>query len=337
MMKHLLLDIPLPPAALDRLAAIPGLAVHPIPPVDPPRAFPTDLLRAASFLFTKNPPTNFADAGSLQLLQLATVGYEHWREHRLQDRGIRICNARGVFDTAIAEWNVAMMIALRRDLPAMQRNQQASQWVREPRFALEVRNKVVGLWGYGGIGRETARLSRALGMTVHVLTRSPIRPRQNTYTQPGTGDPDGSLPHRLFRPEEERDFLAGLDFLILALPHTQASRGLIGPDQLRTLKPSAFLLNPARGPIVQEAALVQALREGWIAGAALDTHYVYPLPTEHPLWTLPNVILTPHISGSDRSDEYPGRIADLLTQNVERFLAGQPLLNELTRAELDEA
>lgn len=335
-MKHLLLDIPLPAATLERIAAL-GVVVHAIPPGEPVRALPSDLLRAAHFLFTKQPPTNFVDARSLELLQLATVGYEHWREQRLQDTTVRVCNARGVFDTAIGEWNVGMMIALRRDLRAMHRNQEAATWVREPRFAFEIRNKVVGLWGYGGIGRETARLARALGMTVHVLTRSPIGPRHDTYVQPGTGDPQGTLPHRTFTPAQEREFLGGLDFLILALPQTQTSRGLIGVAQLRALKPTAFLLNPARGPIVQEAALLQALRAGWIAGAALDTHYVYPLPPEHPLWGFPNVILTPHISGSDRSDEYPARIGELLASNLERYLARQPLLNELTRRELDEA
>jgi phosphoglycerate dehydrogenase-like enzyme len=336
-MKHLLTDIPLPAVILDRLAALPGLRVHVVQPQDPPRELPADLLRQANFLLTKHPPTNFAEARSLELLQLATVGYEHWREQRLQERDVRVCNARGVFDTAIAEWNVAMMIALCRDLPAMLRNQQDAHWSREPRFAFEIRDRVVGLWGYGGIGRETARVARMLGMTVHVLTRSAIVPRENTYVQPGSGDPEGILPHRRFGIEEEREFLQSLDFLILALPHTRTSRGLIGPEQLRALKPSAFLLNPARAPIVQEAALVQALREGWIAGAALDTHYAYPLPADHPLWKFPRVILTPHISGSDRSDAYPARIGDLLAQNIERYLAGQPLLNLLTSRELDEA
>jgi phosphoglycerate dehydrogenase-like enzyme len=103
---------------------------------------------------------------------------------------------------------------------------------------------------------------------------------------------------------------------------------------LRALRPGAFVLNPARGPIIQEQALLRALQEKRIAGAALDTHYHYPLPPEHPLWKLPNAILTPHISGSTLSPRYRLRLWDIFAQNVERFTRGDPLLNELTAVQL---
>ena len=124
--------------------------------------------------------------------------------------------------------------------------------------------------------------------------------------------------------------MSGLDFLVLALPHTRQSGGLIGEEQLRALPRTAFLLNPARGPIVQEAALLRALAEDWIAGAALDTHFAYPLPPEHPLWRAPNAILTPHVAGADHSRAFPARMGDLFVQNVRRYRAGEALLNELT-------
>jgi phosphoglycerate dehydrogenase-like enzyme len=254
----------------------------------------------------------------------------------MAERPLRVCNARGVFDTAIAEWTLAMMVNLVRDLPRMMRNQEAARWERIDRFQQEVRGRTVGLWGYGGIGRETARLARASGLTVHVLTRAGVRPRVNAYAQPGTGDPEGVLPDRVFVAGQEREFLSGLDFLVLALPHTRQSEGMVGEEQLQALPPTAFVLNPARGPIIREQSLVRALREGWIAGAALDTHYAYPLPSEHPLWGLPNVILTPHVSGADKSRAFPDRIADLFLQNVKRYLAGRPLLNEITPQEWRE-
>jgi phosphoglycerate dehydrogenase-like enzyme len=100
---------------------------------------------------------------------------------------------------------------------------------------------------------------------------------------------------------------------------------------------SAFLLNPARGPLVQETALLRALEEGWIAGAAIDTHYHYPLPPEHPLWRAPNVILTPHISGSGQSPYFLDRVWDIFVENMRRFISGRPLLNELTPAQLSGA
>jgi phosphoglycerate dehydrogenase-like enzyme len=118
------------------------------------------------------------------------------------------------------------------------------------------------------------------------------------------------------------------------MPLTKASEGIVGEKELRALPRTAFLLNPARGSLVQEQALLKGLREGWIAGAALDTHYAYPLPSEHPLWQFPNVILTPHISGSAQSPRFLERIWDIFVQNVERWLSGQPLLNELSIPQL---
>ena len=168
-----------------------------------------------------------------------------------------------------------------------------------------------------------------------VSLRQGARPRLLTYALPGTGDPDGILPHRVFVAGEERLFLRDLDFLIVSLPQTKATEGLIGEDELRALPRRAYLLNPARGPIVREAALLRALREGWIAGAALDTHYQYPLPPEHPLWREPTAIMTPHISGSSGGPHFEARLWDLFTQNAVRLARGEPLLNELTPAELN--
>jgi phosphoglycerate dehydrogenase-like enzyme len=228
-----------------------------------------------------------------------------------------------------------MMVNLARDLRQMVRNQEQGTWDRAARVQREVRGMTVGLWGYGGLARETARLAKQMGLRVHVLTRNGrVEPRRLVYTVPGTGDPDGTLPDRVFRAGEELAFLAGLDFLVLALPLTKATEGLIGDRELRALPRSAYLLNPARGPIVQLDALLRALREGWIAGAALDTHYQYPTPPDHPLWHLPNVVMTPHIAGSSLSPRFKARLWDIFTINAHRFVRGEPLLNALTPEEL---
>jgi phosphoglycerate dehydrogenase-like enzyme len=336
-MTRLLLSVTVDEASVRRLEALPGVAVRVVAPHEREWDLPDDLARGVEVLLCKYPPRNLAALTDLKVVQLSTVGYEHLRHLGLADRPLRVCNARGVFDTAIAEWNLAMMVNLARDLRAMVRNQDGGRWDRDARFQQEVRGRTVGLWGYGGIGRETARLARAFGLTVHALTRSGIRPRRDAYAPPGTGDAEGVLPDRAFVAGQEREFLAGLDFLVLALPHTQQTGGLIGAAQLRALPPTAFLLNPARGPIVQEAALLRALAEGWIAGAALDTHFAYPLPPEHPLWRAPNVILTPHVAGADHSLAFPARMGDLFVQNVQRYREGRALLNELTAREWREA
>jgi phosphoglycerate dehydrogenase-like enzyme len=335
-MTRILSDIPLPESCLRRLHALPGESVHLLPAHDARWDVPAEHLAGPEVLLCKWPPRNLFEMRDLKVMQLSTVGFEHLRHFDLADKPLRVCNARGIFDPAIGEWCLAMMINLTRDLRGMIRHQEDRVWERADRFQQEARGRVVGLWGYGGIGRETARLAKAVGMTVHVMTRTGVRARQNTYVTPGTGDPEGVLPDRVFVTGQEKEFLAGLDFLVLALPHTQASRGLIGEEQLKALPRRAFVLNPARGPIIEESALLAALRQAWIAGAALDTHYAYPLPADHPLWQFPNVILTPHISGADKSGHFLGRIGDLFVQNATRYREGRPLLNEITAAEWRE-
>jgi phosphoglycerate dehydrogenase-like enzyme len=336
-MLDILCEVPLDPAGAAALAALPGVRVTHLPPHKGEWDLPAELLPGPEVILCRLPPGNLDALTKLKLVHICTVGYEHLRERNLQDRPFRVCNARGLFDTAIAEWSLAMMVNLVRDLRGMIRNQEHGVWDRGTAFHQEVRERVLGLWGYGGIGRETARLAKAFGMTVHALTRRGVGPRQDYYSLPGTGDPEGTLPDRVFTAGQEHDFLAGLDFLVLALPHTRHSGGMVGEAELKALPRRAFVLNPSRGPIIQEQALLRALRERWIAGAALDTHYAYPLPPDHPLWRFPNVILTPHISGSDRSTLFPRRMAELFRQNVERYRAGQPLLNEVTRQEWLEA
>jgi len=214
------------------------------------------------------------------------------------------------------------------------RNQEARVWDPAGQFQMEIHGSVAGIWGYGGIGRETARLAKAFGVEVHVMTRSGVRPRRGVYNVPGTGDPEGVLPDRWFTLGQEEQFLQALDFLVLAMPLTESTEGIIGEAELRALPRRAFLLNSARGPLVQEQALLDALRQGWIAGAALDAHYYYPMPADHPLWTFPNVIMTPHIAGDELDPHFAERLWDIFTQNLQRYIHGEPLLNELTPAQL---
>ena len=300
------------------------------------RARELDLARIADadVLFCTFPPTNHAAMRNLKWIQIASTGYTQLHGLGLPERGIRATNARGCFDIPIGEWNVAMMINLARDCRQMIRNQDAAIWDRSAIFQNEIRGLTVGIWGYGGIGRETARLARHCGLHVHVMTRGGVTPRRDIFVEPGTGDPEGALPHRVFRAGEEGAFLRELDFLIVALPLSKTTEGLIGERELQALPRRAFVLNPARGPIIRQEALLRALREKWIAGAALDTHYHYPMPPEHPLWRFPNVIFTPHISGSSLSPKFKSRLWQIFALNVERFQRGEPLLNELTAAQL---
>lgn len=333
-MKNILIDMDVHAASLARLKKIDGLSVATIEPGLSARRLPVEILHDRDILFCTFPPSNLADMKRLKYIQIASAGYAQLYHLGLVERGIRACNAGGVNDIPIAEWNIAMMVNLARDLRGMVRNQEKGFWDRDARFQREIRGSTVGIWGYGGIGRETARLAKNMGLAVHVLDAQPVGPRQNYYVVPGTGDPEGVLPDRVFSPGQERAFLSALDFLVLSMPLTKRTEGLVTAEYLKMMPPHAFVLNPARGPLIAEDALLQALREGWIAGAALDTHYYYPMPPEHPLWHFPNVIMTPHVSGSTMSPRFLERLWDLLIQNVERYAAGGSLLNELTASQL---
>ncbi len=334
-MTSILVDVPVYGPALEALKSLAGVSVDVCDPiveacVERPKA----LLADREILFCGVPPANLEDMSRLRWIQIASSGFEHLVPLRLPERGIRASNARGVFDIPIAEWCIAMMVNLTRDLPQLHRNQQVGRWDRDARFQTEIRGRTVGFWGYGGLARETARLAKALGLRVHVLARSEVLPQTNIYCVADTGDPNGTLPDAVFGMEDKEVFLASLDFLVMALPLNGQTRGIVTDEDLRALPPSAFVLNPARGPLIQETALLTALREGWIAGAALDTHYQYPMPSDHPLWTLPNVLMTPHISGSTKSTRFSERVWDLFVQNVIRYKAGERLLNQLDPAAL---
>lgn len=334
-MINILIDIPVYQPLFDLLKQMKDVNVEVVAePQEKVRSLPPSMIKNCHILFCTFPPENHDEMKHLKMVQIASAGYNQLIGLGLQQRGVKACNALGVFDVPIAEWNIAMMINLRRDLRTMIRNQENKSWDRSASFQKEIRGCTVGIWGYGGIGRETARLAKMLGMKVHVMTRNGIKVRKDIYCVPGSGDIDGKLPDRVFAENEKELFLNGLDFLIMALPQTKATTGIIGEAELKMLQPHAFILNPARGPLIQETPFLQSLIKGNIAGAAVDTHYYYPMPENHPMWSLPNVIMTPHISGSSASNRFQERVWEIFVLNVERFLKGQVLLNRIGDDEL---
>lgn len=335
-MKKILVVMAVETERLERLRQMQGVEVHVIPEYETSYKLPKELIEDKHILFCHLPPSNLDEMKALEWIQLGSSGYSHVTKLGLQEKGVKVTNAQGIFDTAIAEWNVSMMINLARDMRSMMHNQDKGIWDRDARYQQEIRGKTAGIWGYGGIGRETARLIKTMGIKVHAMVRKEIKPRRGQFVLPGVGDPEGVLPDRVFTSGQELEFLHDLDFLILSLPLTGNTKGLIGERELRALPANAYLLNPARGPIVQEEALLRALREGWITGAALDTHFVYPMPPDHPLWRLPNVIMTPHISGSSSNPFFLERVWELFLQNTRKYTSGEVLLNELSDEQLNE-
>ena len=297
------------------------------------QTLPLELVKDVDVLFCELLPANI-DLDRLKWIQLTSAGYTQVLGLPILEKKIRVTNGLGNFDIPIAEWNIMMMLWWRRNMLDAQASQRGKVWDRAAKYQRELRGATVGFYGYGGIARETARLAKAMGLTVWALIRGSITKRPRTFCVEGTGDPEGGLPDRVFTPDRIKEFLGGVDYLIVTVPLTPATKGIIGEKELRMLKPSAVLINPARAPVIEEQAYLRCLQEGWIRGSSLDVHYAYPLPPEHPLWSMPNLIMTAHISGAAASPQFLERAYSIFVQNLERYCSSQPLLNELTPAQL---
>jgi phosphoglycerate dehydrogenase-like enzyme len=270
----------------------------------------------------------------MEWIQLGSAGHEQVADLPLRSRGIRVTNASGVNDIPIAEWCLMMMLVFERRLRELFTLQEARTWSRDAKFQVELRGRRVGIIGYGNIGRETARLCRSFGMEVWAMNRGGVGPRPLKYVPVGSGDVEGLLPHCSFDLDDMGKFLPSLDYLVVTAALNPATTGFLGERELGLLPPSAVIVNPARAHLIDEAALVGALREERIAGIALDAHYREPLPPDDPFWRLPNAVLTPHISGSSESPQYLRRVWDLFASNLERYLSGDALLNEVSWTDL---
>jgi phosphoglycerate dehydrogenase-like enzyme len=192
---------------------------------------------------------------------------------------------------------------------------------------LEVRGSTVGIVGYGSIGRQLARVLNSLGATVLANKRDAMHPEDYDYIPAGLGDPGGDFVHRLYPAEALRGMVKECDFVVVTLPKTPDTQNIINSEVLAAFKPTAFLIDVSRGGIVDHTPLINALRDKKIAGAALDVYPEEPLAPESPLWKLPNVILTPHISGN--TPKYDERAVEMFSTNLQRYLAGQPLYNRI--------
>jgi phosphoglycerate dehydrogenase-like enzyme len=304
-----------------------------VEPVGPGGAIGAALAETATVLFADHPPAEIADMRRLRWIQLGSHGYEQFIGAPLHS-DVVVTNASGVHDPPIAEWCVMMLYALGRRLPAMLAAQRERRWDRSPAFQAELRGTRVGVLGFGNIGREVTRHCLALGFEVCVMSRGGIRDRGPRYDPMHRPAADVPTPTRVFTLDQRAQFYAGLDALIVTTPLTAHTRGLVDATALATLPPGALLLNPARARVVDEPALIDALRSGHLGGAALDDHYRQPLPADDPFWDLPNTIVTAHISGSNGSPWFRHRIWDLFLTNLRRHTAGDPLLNVIAHTDL---
>ena len=227
---------------------------------------------------------------------------------------VMLTNASGVHAIPIAEHILALMFALSRGIHRCVRNQVGHNWQRKGRV-FELEGSTVGIVGLGKIGEKTAEKAKALNMKVLGLRRNP----------------DKSSPYvdRMFGRNGLANLLNQSDWVVLTLAMTRETTGFIGESELKAMKETAYIINIARGPVIQEKCLIKALEEKWIAGAGLDVFEEEPLPADSPLWDMKNVIITPHYAGA--TPYYIDRLLDIFTENIRRFQAGDPLINEVDK------
>jgi phosphoglycerate dehydrogenase-like enzyme len=217
--------------------------------------------------------------------------------------GVLVTNMHGLHGDSVPEAAIMLMLALARDLPRAMRQRNARKWERYPSQLLK--GKTVGIFGVGAIARSLAPKCKSFGMKVIGIT-SAVR---------GVEGID-----RMVRRDDLDSVVGELDFLVLLTPYTAETRGIVGEKVIGAMKPSAFLVNLARGGIVDEEALVGALRDKRLAGAALDVFATEPLPENHPFWSMDNVIVTPHLGGFH--DQYAEEALPTVVENFRKFLAG---------------
>jgi phosphoglycerate dehydrogenase-like enzyme len=251
-------------------------------------------------------------ARSLRWMFFSSSGIERGLASGIPE-GVRVSNSTGVKATMVSEHAVMLLLALLRQLPECQRHQRAHLYTRAQTNARlrTLEGATVCVIGRGAIGREVVRKLRAFDARPIAVSRSVAE----------ADDVDAVFPR-----ERIRDALAEADAVVVCTAGDASSRHLIGSRELAAMKPTVYIVNVARGEIIDEAALVAALRDRRIAGAGLDVNEVEPLPADSPLWDMPNVILSPHIAGGG-STGYPMH-KRLFTENLERLRTGQPLLNE---------
>ena len=261
-------------------------------------------------------PQQLKEARKLKWIHSTAAGVAQLMYPELRDSGIMVTNPSGIFSVPMAEHTVGLLLALARNFPDSVRGQDRARWAQQeiwdqPQHLTELNGKVLLIVGYGSIGREVAKRAKAFDMQVWGVTRSG----------------NGELAHveKIFAAAQLYEALRGADYILICAPETAETKHLIGAAEIAEMKRGARLINVARGSLLDETALVQALKSGALGGAALDVTATEPLPAESPLWKAANLFITPHTSGV--SDRLWDRQTAILIDLLERWFAGQELFN----------
>jgi phosphoglycerate dehydrogenase-like enzyme len=256
------------------------------------------------------PAEVLARASRLRWIHTTAAGADGLIVPAVRERRVVLTSSVGIHTVGLPEHVMALVLAFARRLHVAIRQQAARRWDRAAVVGDEIQGKTLGILGLGAIGRAVAQRAAAFGMRVIGTRRTPV-----------------AVAHveRVLGPQATDEVLREADYLVIVLPLTPQTEGLIDARALRLMKRSAVLINVGRGKVVREADLIAALQEGTIAGAGLDVFEREPLPADSPLYGMENVIITPHTSGASRT--YYDRAIPLFCENLRRFLDGRPMVN----------
>lgn len=263
----------------------------------------------------------FLASRKLKWIQAWGAGVDRFLFPEVVNSPVALTSASGVHPTPISEHVLGMMLCLCRKLHLSIRNQAERKWKKfeseEPAEQVEeLAGKTLGVIGLGKIGSEIAKKAKCLGMRVIATKRDSSRPKPTSV-------------ERLIAPADLNQLLAESDYVVLSLPLTNETAGMIGEAQLKNMKRTSYLINVSRGKIIQEKKLIEALKKRWIAGAGLDTFENEPLPKNSELWGFKNVIITPHVAG--QTPYYMERLTRIFCENLNRFIHKQPLVNMVNK------
>lgn len=277
------------------------------------QSIPEDIAERTEALLGWRPGPIFQKMPRLRFIQAMTAGVDAWLGSPDVKNDVTLCCARGTHRISMPENILGALFHITKPYMQAALDQRESRWTR--RMGVPLAGKTLGILGLGAIGQELARKAEALEMRVIGTKRTPA-----------------PLPHvaKVYPPEGTNEVLGASDFVLLLLPSTPDTENFINADRLRAMKPTAWLINFARGAVIVDADLIAAVKAKIIAGAVLDVYRKEPLPAEHPFWQTEGILVLPHIGGGHPNRA--GDVADLFVENIRRFVAGEPLKGVVDRA-----
>ena len=268
----------------------------------------------ADIFFGRIPQPVFRAARQLRWVQAMGAGVETCMFPELIESNVVLTNTSGAYNHAMADHAFGLILAISRGIAHFVRKQSQKVWARDRSFR-QLAGQTLGVVGLGNIGCEIARRGRAFGMTV---LAADIRDMECP-----------AFVDELYGVDNLDKVLMQSDYLVIVVPLTHKTRGMIGAEELRKMKPTACLISMGRGPVIDEAALIEALRNGVIAEAGLDVFEKEPLPPDSELWNMENVIISPHLGGA--APETRAMAFEMFFENLKRFVAGKPLMNVIDK------